>query len=152
MKSLCIIDLETVDFKDLRILEIAAVRTTEELNIIEEIEVRTNIVWPIDHISGVNIPIGKYTIEETKEILKNFINKEDLIAGFNIAFEEKVLRWTFINKFDLMYYMKRKYNLLKYSLDICASISNIKPIEQHRALGDCLTILQIMKKECLVQS
>jgi DNA polymerase III epsilon subunit-like protein len=153
MKTYCIIDIETVDFKDLRILEIGAVRINDKWDIVpddlggSQIDIRTDIPWPENHISGEKKPIGKYSQQDAKKILLNFIGKSVVVA-FNIGFEERVLGVEFIEKFDLMMWMKQKYNLKKYNLSVCAEIAKVKEIAKHTALGDCQTILDIMRKEC----
>ena len=143
-KVYTIIDVETDKFSD-RILEIAAIKIDENLNILEEVEIRTDIEWPKDHISGIVIPIGKYTTQEAKEILKNFCEGTTVTIGFNIPFEVRALKMHFSRTFDVMEYMREKYSLKKWNMDTCVEILKIQPIERHRALGDCHTILQIMR-------
>ena len=141
----CIIDVETLGLVNKSILEVAAVRIDSRFDVLEEMEVRTDIVWPINHISGIEVPVGKYSVNEAGIILKNFIGS-DCVIGFNLKFEESALKCCFSRFIDMMYEFKRMHPLLKYNLETVSKYYGVKQVEQHRALGDCLTLLQIIKK------
>ena len=145
----CIIDVETLGLVNKLLLEVAAVRIDREFNVLEEMEVRTNIIWPENHISKIEVPVGKYTDKEAATILKNFIGS-DCVIGFNLKFEESALKCCFSRFMDVMYEFKRQYPELKYNLETVASFYGVKQVEQHRALGDCLTLLQIIKKSWIL--
>jgi len=146
----CIIDIETCSFAN-GILECAGIKVNKNFEIISsssEIEVRTNIEWPVNHISGVVRPVGRYSEKEAILILKNFISS-DIIVGFNLVFEERWFKkfgFMFVKKIDLMKEMQSKFSLKKYSLSDCAEIFRIKEIHKHTALGDCLTLYEIMRR------
>ena len=144
-----IIDVETLGLTNKMLLEVAAIKIDSKFKILEEMEVRTNVVWPLTHISGIEVPVGKYNCTEAREILKNFINI-DCVIGFNLAFEQQALGCMFSRFMDLMVEFRRQYPMLKYNMETVASYYGIKQVEQHRALGDCLTLLQIIKKSWIL--
>lgn len=151
IKQYSIIDMETVSYEG-GILEIGAIKINEQLEVVEELEVRTNVEWPLVHVSGKipsERPLGKYSEKEAILILKNFIAKS-IVIGFNLPFEERILakfNYAINKKFDLMAYMRKKYKLIKYNLGACAELMGVKEIDKHTALGDCQTIYDILKKE-----
>ena len=145
----CIIDIETLGLVNKLLLEVAAVRIDSRFDVLEEMEVRTDIIWPSNHISGIEVPVGKYKCIEAKTILKNFIGN-DCVIGFNLKFEESALGCVFSRYMDVMCEFKRMHPLLKYNLETVSKYYGITQVEQHRALGDCLTLLQIIKKSWIL--
>lgn len=146
-----LLDVETDGFGG-PILELAAIKVDKLANIIEqEIEIRTKIPWPENHISGIPPslrPIGKYSEREALQIFATYCGPS-IVVGFNVAFEKRVLKryGLEINRsLDLMLYLKKEFNLQKYSLSACAKLFNIEEFDSHTALGDCMTMLFILRK------
>ena len=137
----CIFDIEVVPFTN-RILEVAAIRLDNVLNIIEEIEVRTNVPWE-------KVAIGKYKEKEAMEILINSIEEDDIVIGYRMKFKEKILEmWGIrLNKrWDIEFLGKKELGLIQPLLSEMAKLLNIKEIDKDRALGDCLTMYDILRK------
>jgi DNA polymerase III epsilon subunit-like protein len=138
-----IIDAETVGLKDKRILEVSAIKTNSRFEMISQIEVRTDVKWPEDHISGVVVPTGSYNQEETKKILRNYIGNS-IVVGFNLGFERNVFGCVFTRELDIMKEYRKRFPGLPYNLrEICLRFG-IK--QEHRASSDCLALLQILQK------
>ena len=138
-----IIDIETVNFVG-GILEVGAIVIDAKLEIISEIEVRTNVKVPQGHICG-DIPCGKFSEGEATKILSNSI--EGMIIGWNLEFERRILvRYGYaISGFDLMKWIKQIYTINDYKLDTVCKFFSVEKVE-HRALSDCLAVLDILRK------
>ena len=133
-----IIDIETHPFTH-RITEIAAIRINNLLEIIEEFEVRTNVEW------DKNIK-GKYKEAEAIEILKNIIQEDDIVIGYQIDLIEKILGFLFKKKWDIGWLGKKELKMFNPNLSAMATVCGIKEIDKDRALGDCLTMYDILQK------
>jgi len=137
-----ILDTEVVSVFKPALLEFGAIKIDEDFKIIEEIEVRTGVEWPQNHVSGEKVAIGKYSIDEAKLIARNFI--EGTVVGHNLAFDARVLGLAFHKYLDIMIYARDVMKTPRYRLKDIAMFMGVNEVQPHRALGDCLTTLHIL--------
>ena len=160
MSKYSIIDFETTGFGSYaKILEIGAIRVDEHLNFIgeddfgkfsSEIDIRTLVEWPKNHISGIVREKGLYSEREAVDILVEF-TKDSTIVGYNLNFEERILRRFGVGitrKMDVMEILRKRFPLVngKYSLDEYCKAFNVKRVAGHTALGDCVAVYDLLKE------
>ncbi len=151
------LDLETTGFdpKSDKIIEFAAVKTDDDLNEIETLEFLVNpekeIPEIVSQITNINQEVvdGEKTFNERIEEVKKFIGDE-IIVGHNIQFDISFLQeydLAIENKFiDTCYFANIALPPQKsYALEILSDVLNIEHKYKHRALGDVLASIDLMK-------
>jgi hypothetical protein len=145
-----IIDIETNGIAG-KILEIGVLRITKNFVIVEELEVRTNVAWPLVHPTHTPAqkPLGLYTEAEAIQIMRNAIDR-DVVFGYNLEYLRKLcgkFGYVLYKAVDMREHMAKKYKRDMLSLNSCALLWNIEEIDPCTALGDCATIYELMQKE-----
>lgn len=145
-----ILDTETTGLVKPTPCEIAFVEIDEELNILSEVSTLVNPLKEIDAgatgIHGItnNMVIGKPTMEEVKSLLPSDFK----IIGHNIGFDLRAIKPHIKPSMALCTLsLARQYvkNTSNHKLETLQRELNLPIRKSHSALGDCLTVLDLLK-------
>ena len=145
-----IIDTETTGLVKPTPCEIAYVEIDEELNILSEVSTLVNPLKEIDagataiHDITDNMVIGKPTMEEVKSLFP----PDFKAIGHNIGFHVRAIKPHINPSMTLCSLsLARQYikNTSNHKLETLQRELNLPTRKSHSALGDCLTVLDLLK-------
>lgn len=145
-----ILDTETTGLVKPSPCELAFVEIDEDLNILSEVCTLVNPLKPIDKgasaIHGItdDMVVGKPTMEEVKSLLPSPFN----IIGHNIGFDIRAIKPHVSPSMSLCTLsLARQYikNTSNHKLETLQRELNLPIRKSHSALGDCLTVLDLLK-------